>query len=30
MQGMRQDMDLRLAPGYQLAIHPDDAVTVSH
>ncbi len=30
MQGMGQDMYLRLAPGHQFAIHPDDTVTISH
>jgi hypothetical protein len=25
-----QHMYLRLTPGYQFAIHPDDAVTVRH
>ena len=28
MHCMRQDMDLGIAPGHQLAVHPDPAVTI--
>jgi len=30
MQGMRQDMGLRLAPGHEFSVHPDHAVTIGH